>query len=81
MHYRPFQSIAEALTYALLLLVLVFNIATVTITLHAIRQERSDTQTVESQMQCIGAFFLSNNRQSQTLKDFKQCYPLVEKVK
>ena len=79
--FKPFQSVAEALTYVLLLLVLIFNIVTVAITFRVIKQERADTQTLESQMQCIGAFFLSNDRASQTLKDFKQCYPLVEKVR
>lgn len=94
MKLNIFHSVPEALTYSVLILMLLFNVLgdasliaivqhhsqTLSAVLKVQTKEDLDTQLIEKQQLCIGAFFLQNNRSALTLNNLKVCQPVVSKL-
>lgn len=88
MSFKVFHSIPEVLTYGLLILVLIFNIVGLAITLNVAQQakslaieNRTNTEEIEKQQNCIAAFFLQPNRTGLTLTNLGVCGNVVNSIK
>lgn len=81
MRFAPFQSVQEALTYGLLLLMLIVNIGGGIIMLGVIQQEKADTSTIEEQQLCFVTFFLQPNRTQITINNLQKCQPAIRQLR
>jgi hypothetical protein len=71
---RPvFNSVPEALTYFLLILLIGFNVLLLVIQNH-------NTQQIEQQQNCIAAFFLKPNRTGLTLTQIGVCGDVINGI-
>lgn len=81
------QSTIERLLYILLLAIFIFNIITLSAvinterSINAVQQtNKTGIQSIETEQNCIAAFFLQGNRGAITLGNLKICQPIVKKV-
>lgn len=87
MKHTIFHSLPELLTYGILVLVLVLNIVAVSVSISISQttkdlaaQDRASTLQIEKEQNCIGAFFLQQNRTQLTLNNLKVCQPIVQNI-
>lgn len=73
MKFTIFQSVQEALTYGLLICVLVLNIIGLAISISAVNESRTNTREVEKQQTCLVSLFFRPNRAQLTLADITGC--------
>lgn len=74
MRFVLFHSLPEALTYTLLVLVIILNIVSLEI-------QHNNTQQIIRQQNCIAAFFLQPNRTGLTLTNLSICGNVVNGIK
>jgi hypothetical protein len=69
------------------MIVLVVNIVGLAININAADQlkalaiqDRTNTEQIEKEQNCIAAFFLQNNRTALTLNNLRVCQPVVNTI-
>ena len=87
MKAEVFHSLPEALTYFLLIIVLVVSVAGdfsvySVLQRHStlLEQDKADTVEIEQQQKCIAAFFLLPNRTGLTLSNLGVCADVVNGI-
>ena len=79
--FNIFHSIPEAMTYFLLILVMILNIVGLAINVNLGHRLDNGVNQIERQQNCIAAFFLQPNRAGLTLTNLGVCGNVINGIK